>query len=71
MAKENNSISSAIWSIFVMLLQLIFITLKVCGIITWSWWWVFVPIWGSLALSLTVGLIFLLIAVIAKWYISR
>jgi fatty-acid desaturase len=26
-------------------LLLIFIVLKLCGVITWSWWWVFSPIW--------------------------
>lgn len=24
----------------------IFIGLKLAGVITWSWWWVFSPIWG-------------------------
>lgn len=32
------------------LLAIVFITLKLCGIITWSWWWVTAPIWGPLAL---------------------
>ena len=25
---------------------LIFMTLKLCGIIAWSWWWVTAPLWG-------------------------
>ncbi len=26
-------------------LFLIFMTLKLCGVIDWSWWWVTAPIW--------------------------
>jgi len=26
-------------------LFLIFLILKLCGVIVWSWWWVFAPIW--------------------------
>ena len=32
---------------FVSLLQLIFITLKLMGYITWSWFWVMAPMWIS------------------------
>lgn len=31
------------------LLGCIFITLKLCGIINWSWWLITLPIWGSIA----------------------
>ena len=31
-------------------LFLIFFVLKLCGVITWSWWWVTAPLWGTLAL---------------------
>ena len=33
------------------LLTVLFITLKLCGVIDWSWWWVLSPI------PITVGLI--------------
>jgi hypothetical protein len=29
------------------LLCLLFIYLKLCGTIDWSWWWVLAPFWGS------------------------
>lgn len=45
------------------LLTLLFIVFKVTGIITWSWWWVFSPLWINLALIL-VTLLILLLAVI-------
>lgn len=31
-------------------LFLIFLTLKLCGVISWSWWWVTAPLWIPLAL---------------------
>jgi len=27
------------------LLAIVFITLKLCGVISWSWWWVLAPLW--------------------------
>lgn len=32
------------------LLFLIFLTLKLTGTITWSWWWITAPFWGGIAL---------------------
>lgn len=31
------------------LLLLLFITLKLTGVIAWSWWWVLSPLWISAA----------------------
>ena len=31
-------------------LQIAFIVLKLTGVIKWSWFWVFAPIWGSVLL---------------------
>jgi hypothetical protein len=39
---------------FSTVLQLIFITLKLTGNITWSWWWVLSPLWISVSLVLVV-----------------
>ena len=32
-----------------LVLFLIFMVLKLCGVITWSWWWVTSPLWMPLA----------------------
>lgn len=34
------------------LLGIVFIVLKLCGVINWSWWLVTAPLWGGLALFL-------------------
>jgi hypothetical protein len=31
---------------------LIFLTLKLCGVIDWSWWWVTAPLWMPFALGM-------------------
>ena len=28
------------------LLGVVFVTLKLCGVIDWSWWWVTAPFWA-------------------------
>ena len=30
-------------------LFVVFLVLKLCGIIDWSWWWVFAPLWVPVA----------------------
>lgn len=56
---------------FTGLLTIVFIVLKLCGVISWSWLWVLSPIWISLGLALilfAVAGILILIAVIADKY---
>jgi hypothetical protein len=40
------------------LLAILFIGLKLGGVINWSWLWVLLPIWLPLALVLVLGVIF-------------
>ena len=39
------------------LLGVVFVTLKLTGVIDWSWWWVTLPFWGGLVLLLTIAVI--------------
>ncbi len=39
------------------LLLLLFIALKLTGVIAWSWWWVMSPLWAPLLICLVVLLI--------------
>ncbi|MBD5374339.1 MAG: hypothetical protein HDR77_02530 [Bacteroides sp.] len=36
------------------LLFCIFLTLKLCKVIDWSWWWVTAPLWGIFAIAFIV-----------------
>ena len=31
---------------------LIFLTLKLCGVIDWSWWWITAPLWIPFAFGI-------------------
>lgn len=58
--EERNNKSAASGGIgFTGLLTLVFIVLKLCGVITWSWWWVLSPMWISVGLGV--------LAVIVVW----
>ena len=46
---------------FAGLLTIVFIILKLCGIITWSWWWVLSPLWISAILWVIVVVIVLFV----------
>ena len=43
------------------LLTIVFITLKLTGYITWSWWWVLAPMWMPLAVFLPIVIIAVLL----------
>lgn len=49
---------------FTGLLTIVFIALKLCGVITWSWLWVLSPIWISTVLVLAVLLVGLIVVII-------
>lgn len=36
------------------LLGVVFVVLKLTGVIDWSWWWVTLPFWGGIVLVLFV-----------------
>ena len=63
MANNNSSTQSGGIGFFG-LLAIVFITLKLTGYITWSWWWVLAPLWGPLAFVLLFLLIILVFAAI-------
>ena len=41
------------------LLGVLFVGLKLCGVIDWSWWLVTLPFWGGAALFLAILLLYL------------
>jgi len=46
-------------------LGVVFVVLKLVGVIGWSWWWVLAPFWGSFALGLVVLALLALVAAAA------
>lgn len=39
------------------ILTVAFVILKLCGVISWSWWWVLAPTWIPLAIVLVILII--------------
>ena len=39
---------------FLGLLTIVFITLKLIGYISWSWWWVLAPMWIPLTIAVII-----------------
>jgi len=60
MSNKNNNTSSGLG--IGMILFLIFMTLKLTGNITWSWWYVTLPLWGPILLAIAIVGIAVLIA---------
>ena len=58
MEKTDNGCSSG----FTGFLTLLFITLKLCGVIKWNWLWVLSPVW--------IGCAIFTVALIIAWAIS-
>lgn len=61
--KEKNTTSGGIG--FTGLLTIVFIVLKLTGVIRWSWLWVLSPIWISM------GVWIILLAIVALFFRKR
>ena len=53
-----NPIAFFLWA-----LTLIFITLKLVGVICWAWWWVLMPVGGPIV----VATVFYIMAISLEW----
>ena len=50
---------------------LVFLVLKLCKVIDWSWWWITAPLWGQLALVILffaiVGIVYGIMKLTRRW----
>ena len=51
---RNNSSSSSSGISFLGVLQIVFIVLRLCKVINWSWWVVLIPLWIDLVVIIGV-----------------
>lgn len=69
MSNNVNASASANGGIgFAGLLTVVFVTLKLLGVISWPWIWVLAPIWISFLLAVAIIVIVLAIGI---WYATR
>jgi pilus assembly protein TadC len=53
-------------------LFVVFLVLKLLGIINWSWWWVTAPLWISIGLGIALfGIILIIASIITASQILR
>jgi len=60
MNDKNTKVNVSFGGGFFGLLTILFIALKLCGVIAWSWWWVLAPLWiswGLILILLVIGII--------------
>lgn len=48
-------------------LFLIFLVLKLIGVISWSWWWVFSPLWIPVCTVLVIAIFVVILFLIFEW----
>lgn len=58
---ENNNKNSAGGFGLDIILTLIFVVLKLCGVIDWAWVWVLAPLWIGAALMIILIIILIII----------
>jgi hypothetical protein len=63
--KSSSSSSGGIG--FCGLLAIVFITLKLCHVIDWSWWWVLAPLW----MAAVVFVVIFAVCVVAAVFLNR
>ena len=59
---NNNYTTGGVTAIDV--LQIVFIVLKLCGVIKWSWWLVLMPLWISLGIGV---ILFIILVIYGIW----
>jgi len=66
MKESNNNVTTGgITAIDV--LQIVFIVLKLCGVIKWSWWLVLMPLWISLGIVVILVILFIILLIYSIW----
>lgn len=53
---------------FTGVLTVVFIVLKLIGVINWSWWWVLSPAWIGIALAIIFFVISIVLQIIVNKY---
>ena len=54
MSSNDNEENIAVHFPFLSVLAIVFITLKLCNVITWSWWLILLPLYGGIAFIISI-----------------
>lgn len=56
--------TAASGGILLPLLLVLFVGLKLAGVISWSWWWVLAPLWGPFAIAVILAFLVFVFAIL-------
>ena len=62
--QSGNKVSSSIG--ITTILFVVFLVLKLTGVISWSWWWVTAPLWIPICFGLIVAIILVIARIIIR-----
>ena len=71
MSNENKTVIKKQGLSLGTVLTIIFVVLKLVGVIDWSWVWVLAPVWIGAIISLVLVLIGLLITIVAAIIVNK
>ena len=71
MKNNNEEVNITIGGGFSGLLFIAFLILKLCNVISWSWWWVTAPLWMPVAFVIVVSIICVIVLAISEAIESR
>ena len=71
--KNNKNYSAGCGLGLVGVLTVVFVVLKLVGVINWSWWWVLSPLWISAILLIPIVIIVVVAAILidVRWRKGR
>lgn len=64
MENKNTGCTLSLTPGFIM--SMIFMVLKLCNVIDWSWWWVFSPMWISFGIVLVLVIIWFILMILLE-----
>lgn len=66
MKNNNEEVNITIGGGFSGFLFIVFLILKLCNVISWSWWWVTAPLWMPVAFVIVVSIICVIVLAIGE-----
>ena len=65
--KQMEELNFEIDTTLIGFLFVVFLILKLIGVIDWSWWWIFAPLWIPAVLAVLIVAIFKIVKLLRLW----
>jgi hypothetical protein len=61
---KSMTVGRYLWAMILIKLAIMFLVLKLCNVIDWSWWWVTAPLWIPFAFVIAIFVVVVLFAIV-------